>query len=45
MLSDTKKYGSERWTTEVLDTWENKPLHGQYARQVANVTDVELAYK
>jgi hypothetical protein len=45
MPTYTKKVWREIWTTEVLDTWKNKPLHGQYAKQVASVTDEEHAYK
>jgi hypothetical protein len=36
---DTIKNWRESWTTKVLDTWKNKPLHGQYAKQVDSVTD------
>ena len=45
MPPDTKKVWRDRWTTKVLDTWKNKPLHGQYAKQVDSVTDEEHAYK
>jgi hypothetical protein len=37
MPPDTKKVWKDRWTTRVLDTWKNEPLHGQYAKHVDSV--------
>ena len=35
----------KQWNADTLERWKNKPLHGQYPKQVSDLTDDLHAYK
>jgi len=41
----SKDAWTKQWNADTMEKWKNKPLHGQYPKQVSDLTDDQHAYK